>query len=49
MFGSIENIDVFKVMEIVGIKKEDQLHCLDLIQGVRGAVMADKQLKRAKK
>ena len=46
VFGSIENIDVFKVMELVGVKKEDQLHCLDLIQAVRGEAMRDKQLKK---
>ena len=49
MFGTIENIDVFRVMDLVGVKKEDQLQCLDLVQAVRGEVMKDQQLKKAKK
>jgi hypothetical protein len=48
VFSSIENVDVFKVMELVGIKKEDQLYCLDLIQLVRGEVMRLKFLKEKK-
>jgi len=49
VFGSIENLDAFKVMDLVGIKPEDQLHCLDLIQSARGEVMTNKQAKRDSK
>jgi len=49
VFGSIENLDAFKVMGLVGIKPEDQLHCLDLIQSARGEVMTNKQAKRDSK
>lgn len=45
-FGAIETIDVFKIMDLVGIKKEDCLYCLDLIQNARSEVMVNKQLNK---
>jgi hypothetical protein len=45
VFGSIENIDVFKVMDLIGIKPADQLHCLDMIQAARNEVLRIKLAK----
>jgi len=45
VFNTIENIDAFRVMDMVGIKEEDQLSCLDLIQHARNEVMRIKLLK----
>lgn len=33
----LENVDPFKVMDMLGI--ENKLYCLDLIQGARNEVM----------
>jgi len=49
MFGSIENLDVFIIMDMVGIGSDERLYCLDLVQGAKGEVMKDKQLKKGKK
>jgi len=49
MFNSIENIDVFKIMELVGIDDRDRLYCLDLIQPVRNEVMRIKFEKDKKR
>ena len=49
IFGAIENMDAFKIMDMVGIKQEERLYCLDLVQGARSEVMRDKQLKKGKK
>lgn len=46
VFNVIENIDPFKIMDLVGIK--DQLYCLDLIQSARNEVMEIKRLKVTK-
>lgn len=43
VFNVIENIDPFKVMDLLGVK--DQLYCLDLIQSARNEVMEIKRLK----
>jgi len=45
VFNTIKNIDAFRVMDMVGIKEEDQLSCLDLIQHARNEVMRIKLLK----
>ncbi len=45
MFNSIENIDPFRIMKMVGVHKDDRLFCLDLIQVTRNEVM---RLKIAK-
>lgn len=45
MAGIIKNLDVFKIMDIVGIMPEDRLYCLDLVQGAKSEVMKDKQFK----
>jgi len=49
VFGEIENVDIFRVLELVGIKKEDYLYCLDLVQSARGEVTTNKQLKKGVK
>jgi len=49
MFGAIENLDVFIIMDMVGIGSDERLYCLDLVQGAKGEVMKDKQLKKGKK
>lgn len=45
MFNSIENLEPFRIMRMVGVYKKDRLFCLDLIQAVRNEVM---RLKFAK-
>jgi hypothetical protein len=45
VFNSIENIDPFRIMKMVGVHKDDRLFCLDLIQVTRNEVM---RLKIAK-
>jgi hypothetical protein len=37
VFNVLENVDPFKIMNMLGIK--DQLFCLDLIQSARNEVM----------
>jgi len=32
-------MDIFKLMELVGIQKEDTLYCLDLVQFAKSEVM----------
>jgi len=49
IFGAIENLDAFRIMDMIGIKKKDQLYSLDLIQSAKGEVMRHKQLKKGKK
>jgi hypothetical protein len=49
MFGAIENQDAFKIMDTLGIKPDERLYCLDLIQAAKGEVMRDKQIKKVKK
>jgi len=46
MAGIIENLDVFKIMDMVGISQEDRLYCLDLVQGAKSEVMKDRQFKK---
>jgi len=46
MAGIIENLDIFKIMDIVGIMPEEHLSCLDLVQGAKNEVMKARQLKR---
>jgi len=49
VFNTIENIDVFKIMELIGIEDRDRLYCLDLIQTVRNEVMRIKFKKDKKR
>jgi len=39
MFGSIENQNIFTIMDLTGINKIDQLFCLDLINITRSEVL----------
>jgi hypothetical protein len=41
VFNITENIDPFKVMDLLKIK--NQLHCLDLIQSARNYVLRNKK------
>ena len=41
----IEGIDIFKIMNLIGIKKTDRVICLDNIQYARNEVMKAKQQK----
>lgn len=43
VFNVLENVDPFKIMDMVGVK--DHLYCLDLIQSARNEVMEIKRLK----
>jgi len=45
MFGLIEKPDIFKIMGLVGIEKEEQLHCFDLINHVRNEVLKSREVK----
>jgi len=45
VFSTIENIDVFKIMRMIGIAKKDRLYCLDLVQLARNEVMIIKLQK----
>lgn len=45
VFNSVEHVDPFVIMDMVGIRKKDQLWCLDLINGARNEVNALKALK----
>jgi len=47
-FGTIEGIDVFKIMALVGIKEIDILYCLDSIQYARNEVLKMQQEEREK-
>ena len=48
VFGVLENIDPFHVMELVGIQENGKLFCLDLIQNARSEVMRAKNAKNKK-
>ncbi len=43
VFNTIENIDPFKIMDLLEIK--EQMHCLDLIQSARNEVLEVKRLE----
>ena len=45
MFGLIEKPDIFKIMGLVGIEKEEQLHCFDLINNARNEVLKSREVK----
>lgn len=47
MFNSTGNIDTLKIMDMVGIEKEDQLFCFDLIQAARNEVLYERSIKNA--
>jgi len=46
VFGMIEHIDPFRVMDLVGIHEDERLFCLDLIQNARSEVMKAKSDKK---
>jgi len=48
VFGVIENIDPFKVMNLVGIEDDEKLFCLDLIQNAKSEVTRSKNAKKGK-
>jgi len=48
VYGMIENIDPFKIMELVGIKEDEKLFCLDLIQNAKSEVTRAINAKREK-
>jgi hypothetical protein len=41
-----EGIDPFRIMKMVGVRKEDRLYCLDLCQHARSEAMKVKQERR---
>ena len=43
VFNVLENVDPFKIMDMLGVK--DQLYCLDLIQSARNEVLEIKRLR----
>jgi len=43
--GQIEKLDVFKIMELVGIKEDEQLYCFDLINHARNEVLKSREVK----
>jgi len=45
MFGQIEKPDTFKIMDLVGIKEEEQLYCFDLINHTRNEVLKAREVK----
>jgi len=45
MFGQIEKPDTFKIMDLVGIKEEEQLYCFDLINHARNEVLKAREVK----
>jgi len=45
-FGAFENIDPFRVMELVGIKEDEKLYCFDLISKARSEVLKARQAKK---
>ncbi len=45
MFGPIENPDIFSVMELVGIERENQLFCIDLVNIARIEVLKTREVK----
>ena len=48
VFGMIENVDVFRIMKLVGIKQEDQLFVFDLISSARNEVLKRNEVLRNK-
>lgn len=48
VFGMIENIDPFRVMDLVGIIEDEKLFCLDLIQNAQSEVMRANNAKKKK-
>jgi hypothetical protein len=48
VFNVLENIDPFKIMGAVGIRTEDHIYCLDLIQAARNKVLEIKRLKNGR-
>ena len=44
----IENINTFQIMELVGIRNDEKLFCLDLIQYARSEVMRAKNAENQK-
>jgi len=45
----IEGINVFEIMDLIGIKNDDKLYCLDSVQYARNEVMKVKQRERENK
>ena len=45
MFGTIEQPDIFELMRLIGIKKEDHLFCFDLINNARNEVLKAREVK----
>lgn len=45
MFGMIERPDIFELMRLIGIEKEDHLFCFDLINNARNEVLAARGVK----
>ena len=45
IFGSIERLDMFKIMGLVGIEKEEHLYCFDLINHARSEVLKSREAK----
>lgn len=43
VFNALENIDPFKVMDMLGVK--DKLYCLDLVQTARNEVLNVRKAK----
>ncbi len=46
VYNSLDNICPFTVMKMIGIKKQDHLYCLDIIQSVRNEVLRVQNIKR---
>jgi len=45
MFGPIEQPDIFELMRLMRIIKEDQLFCFDLVNTARNEVLKSKATK----
>ena len=48
VFGMIEHIDPFQIMDLVGIQENEKLFCLDLIQNAKSEVMRARNAKTKK-
>ena len=45
MFGPIEQPDIFELMRLIGIEKEEHLFCFDLINNARNEVLISREVK----
>lgn len=45
MFGQIEKPDIFELMRLTGIEKENHLFCFDLINNARNEVLKAREVK----